>query len=163
MKKISEWAHHWKMIFNSDPRKQAMEVYFSRKLNQGSPLPLDFNDNTVQTVDVHNHLGLSLDKKLDFNIHIKNKINKCNKIIGIMERLSLSISRDSLLTLYKLFVRPRLDYANIIYDKPGNVNFESKLERVQYNACLAITGAIRGTNRDSIYAELGLESLSAGR
>ena len=151
------------MIFNSDPRKQAMEVYFSRKLNQGSPLPLDFNDNTVQTVDVHNHLGLSLDKKLDFNIHIKNKINKCNKIIGIMERLSLSISRDSLPTLYKLFVRPHLDYANIIYDKPGNVNFESKLERVQYNACLAITGAIRGTNRDSIYAELGLESLSAGR
>ena len=163
MKKISEWAHHWKMIFNSDPRKQAMEVYFSRKLNQGSPLPLDFNDNTVQTVDMHNHLGLSLDKKLDFNIHIKNKINKCNKIIGIMERLSLSISRDSLPTLYKLFVRPHLDYANIIYDKPGNVNFESKLERVQYNACLAITGAIRGTNRDSIYAELGLESLSAGR
>ena len=151
------------MIFNSDPRKQAMEVYFSRKLNQGSPLPLDFNDNTVQTVDMHNHLGLSLDKKLDFNIHIKNKINKCNKIIGIMERLSLSISRDSLPTLYKLFVRPHLDYANIIYDKPGNVNFESKLERVQYNACLAITGAIRGTNRDSIYAELGLESLSAGR
>ena len=151
------------MIFNSDPRKQAMEVYFSRKLNQGSPLPLDFNDHTVQTVDVHNHLGLSLDKKLDFNIHIKNKINKCNKIIGIMERLSLSISRDSLPTLYKLFVRPHLDYANIIYDKPGNVNFESKLERVQYNACLAITGAIRGTNRDSIYAELGLESLSAGR
>ena len=50
---------------------------------------------------------------------------------------------------------------DIIYDKPGNVNFESKVERVQYDACLAITGAIQGTNRDSIYAELGLESLSA--
>ena len=45
--------------------------------------------------------------------------------------------------------------------KPGNVSFESKLERVQYNACLAITGAIHGSNRDSIYVELGLESLSA--
>ena len=43
-----------------------------------------------------------------------------------------------------------------IYDKPDNVNFESKLERVKYNACFAITGAIRGTNRDSIHAELGL-------
>ena len=49
-----------------------------------------------------------------------------------MERLSLSTSRDSLPTIYKLLVRPHLDYANIIYDKPGNVNFESKLERVQY-------------------------------
>ena len=99
MKKISEWAHQWKMLFNPDPRKQATEVYFSRKLNQDSPLPLDFNDNTVQTVEVHNHLGLSLDKKLDLNVHIENKINKCNKMIGIMKRLSLSIWRESLLTI----------------------------------------------------------------
>ena len=57
------------------------------------------NDNTVQTIEVHNHLGLSLDKKIDFNIHIENKINKCKKMIDIMKRLSLSISRDSLLTI----------------------------------------------------------------
>ena len=142
LKKISEWAHQWKMLFNPDPRKQATEIYFSRKLNQDSHLPLDFNDNTVQTVEVHNHLGLSLDKKLDFNIHIEKKINKCNKMIGIIKRLSLSISRDSLVTIYKSFIRPYLDYADIMCDKFGNVNFESKLERVQYNACLAITGAI---------------------
>ena len=109
------------MLFNPDPRKQAMEVYFSRKLSQDSHLPLDFNDNTVQTVEVHNHLGLSLDKKLDFNIHIENKINKCKKMIGIMKRLSLSILRDGLLTKYKSFVRPHLDYPYIIYDKPGKV------------------------------------------
>ena len=30
---------------------------------------------------------------------------------------------------------------------------------VQYNVCLATTGAIPGTNRGSIHAELGLESL----
>ena len=80
-------------------------------------------------------------------------------MMGMMKRLSLIISRDSLLTIYKSFVRPHLDYADIIYGKPGNVNFESKLERVQYNACLAIAG----TNWDSIYAELGLESLSVRR
>ena len=49
-----------------------MEVYFSRKLNQDSPLPLGFTNNTFQTVEVHSHLGLSLDKKLDFKIHIEN-------------------------------------------------------------------------------------------
>ena len=78
------------MLFNPDPSKEATEVYFSRKLNQDSPLPLDFNDNTVQTVEVHKHLGLLLDKKLDFNIHIDNKINKCNKITSRMKRLSLT-------------------------------------------------------------------------
>ena len=54
-------------------------------------------------------------------------------MIGIRKRLSLSISPGSLLTICKSFVHPHLDYADIIYDKPGNVNFESKLERVQYN------------------------------
>ena len=63
LKETSEWAHQWKIIFNRDPRKQATEVSFSRKLDQGSLLPLDFNDNTVQTVEVHKQLGLLLDKK----------------------------------------------------------------------------------------------------
>ena len=79
LKKISEWDHQWKMLFHPDPRKQAMEVCFSRKLNQDSTLPLQFNDNTVQTVEEHKHLGLSLDEKLDFNIHVDSKVNKCNK------------------------------------------------------------------------------------
>ena len=71
-------------------------------------------------------------------------------MIGIMKRLSFSISFDSLLTIYKSFIRPHLDYTDIIYDKPGNVNFESKLERVQCSVCIVITCAIRGTNRDRI-------------
>ena len=64
---------------------------------------------------------------------------------------------------YKSFVSPHLDSVDIIYGNPGKEIFESKLERVQYNACLVITGAIRGTSRDSIYAELGLELLSTRR
>ena len=52
-----------------------------------------------------------------------------------------------MLTIYKSFVRPRLDYGNILYDKPNNENFQNKLEKVQYKACLAITGAIQGASR----------------
>ena len=33
------------------------------------------------------------------------------------------------------------------------------MESVQYNAALAITGAIRSTSREKLYQELGLESL----
>lgn len=69
------------MIFNPDPRKQATKVYFPWKQNQDSPLPLEFNDNVVQTVAVHKYLGHSSDKKLDFNIYIDNKIYDYKKII----------------------------------------------------------------------------------
>ena len=50
-----------------------------------------------------------------------------------------------------------------MYDKPGNLNFESKIEKVQYKACIAITGAIQGTSRERLYDELGLMSLSKRR
>ena len=70
--------------------------------------------------------------------------------------------RQALLTIYKSFVRPHLDYGDI-YDQPKNESFCQKLESYQYNAALAITGAIRGTSQTKIYKELGLESLKFRR
>ena len=33
------------------------------------------------------------------------------------------------------------------------------MEKVQYGTCLAITGRIKGTSRERLYDELGLQSL----
>ena len=60
------------------------------------------------------------------------------------------------------FVRHIPDYADIIYDKPLSEFFKDKLEMVQYNAILVITGAIKAS-RDRIYRGLGLESLAERR
>ena len=51
----------------------------------------------------------------------------------------------------------------MIYDKPLNKTFKKKIESVQYNAELITTSAIKGTCRDKIYQELGLESLADRR
>ena len=56
-----------------------------------------------------------------------------------------------------------MDYADTIYDQPNNDSFKIKLERIQYNAALTVTGAIRGTSRDKTYKELGLEYLQSRR
>ena len=45
----------------------------------------------------------------------------------------------------KGFVRPDLDYADIIYGKPDNKAFTDWLDKIQYNPALAVTGEIRGT------------------
>ena len=61
-------------------------------------------------------------------------------------------------------MRSRLDYADIIYDQAYNSALDDKLESAEYNACLVITGGIRGTSTEKLYQELGLESLkSKGR
>ena len=38
-----------------------------------------------------------------------------------------------------------------------------QLESIQYNLALAITGAIRGSSRETLYQELGFESLQQRR
>ena len=79
-------------------------------------------------------------------------------MIGIIKRPSVSVPRKALLIIYRSFIRPHLDYEDILYDKPGNQNFQNKLEQVQYKACLVITGAIQETSRQKIYDELGLHT-----
>ena len=51
--------------------------------------------------------------------------------------------RDVLDQIYKLCVRPHLDYGNIIYhkyDPEFKLDFTKKLESTQYSAALAMTG-----------------------
>ena len=76
---------------------------------------------------------------------IREKISKALKGIGIIKKLK-SLIRHSLVTIYKSVVRPHLDHGDIIYDQPNNESVTPKIERIQYNAALTITGAIKGTS-----------------
>ena len=71
--------------------------------------------------------------------------------------------RESLITIYKAFIRPLINHGDIIYDQPQNESYCEKLESVQYKAALAITGAIQGSSRKKLHQELGLESLKSRR
>ena len=85
---------------------------------------------------------------------MKDKFAIVNKGIGMVKKLSRNVPRHSLVTLYKTFIRPHLDYTYIIYDKPNNMNICNKFESLQYNAALAITGAIRGSSKKKLFQEL---------
>ena len=117
--------------------------------------------SSVKTLGVH--LGMHLNEKLNFNTYLKEKIAKANKGIGIICKLAHALPRESLVTIYKSFVRPHIDYGDIIYDQPNNDSFCDMIERVQYNAALAITSAIKGTSQLKLYKELGFKSLKFRR
>ena len=95
--------------------------------------------------------------------HLINVSDKISKTIGLLRILKNISPRPALLTIYKCFIRPHLDYGDIIYDQAYNLSFHQKLESIQYNAALALTGAIRGSSREKLYQELGLESLQLRR
>ena len=115
---------------------------------------------TVSSRDCQKHLGVILVKKLSFDHHLSEKIARANKGIGLITRLRKYLSSDTRLTVYKAFVGSNLDYGDILYDNRGNISFTQKIESIQYNAAIDIPGCIRGISRETLYCELGLESLA---
>ena len=77
-------------------------------------------------------------------------MSKAYKGIVILRKLQNIIPRNYLLTIYKPFIRPHLDYGDIIYHQLNNGNYCQKIESIQYQAALAIT---------NLYNELGIESM----
>ena len=67
------------MSFNPDSSKQTKEVLFSHKQSTVQLPDLIFNNNIITSTYSVKHLGLILDKKLNFNHHLKEKIQAINK------------------------------------------------------------------------------------
>ena len=95
--------------------------------------------------------------------NIYSVILKVNIGITVIKKWRRNLQRTSLVTIYKAFLRPLIDYGDIIYDQLQNESFCEKIESVQYKATLAITGAIQVTSCYKIYQELGLESFKSRR
>ena len=79
------------------------------------------------------HLGVTLDVKLVCDEHLINVLNKANKTIRLLRRLQ-----------------------NILYDQTCNSSFHEKLESIQYNVCVVLTGATRVFLKEKIYQELDM-------
>ena len=170
---INQQAYQWKMEFNPDPSKQATKILFSCKRNRPIHPSLFFNGTVVPKVNEQKHLGLILDSKLSVERHVNEKIIKAKKCIGIIRYLSKFLSLKTLDQMYKALVRSHLDYCNIIYHIPASnrqlnlgVTLSSlmeKVERIQYQAALAVTGTWQGSNRAKHYEELRWETSSDRR
>ena len=88
-------------------------------------------------------------------------MTKVKKILGTLKHLS------------KAPARSHLDYCDIIYHMPQIVHqpplgvslhdMMESVEKIQYQAGLAITGCWKGTSRIRLYEELGWETLSDRR
>ena len=151
------------MSFKPDPSRQAQEIIFSRKKKKSSHPSLYFNNIPVSLTSVHKHLGMLLDDELSYEHHLKSVLNKVKKTIGLVRKFQQILPRQSLITIYKSFIRPHLDYGDIVYDRAFNESFHKYLESIQYNAAIAITGAIIDISSEKLFQELGLESLKSRR
>ena len=136
---ISKWARQWRMKFNPDISKQAVEIVFSYKYNKPFHPPLTFGMLPVARVKSTKHLGMILDEKLKFREHILESIEKAKKGLSLMKFLSKYVDRKTLILTFTMHVRPHLEYGDIIFHNCSS-QLMDMIEVIQYQAAIIATG-----------------------
>ena len=111
LEKISNWGFQSEMNFNPDPNKQAQEIMFSRNKTASLHPVVHFDNRPVKSTQIYKHLGMMFDSNLSYEHHVKTFLNKVNKTTGPLRIFQLTLS---LITIYKTFIRPHLDYGDVI-------------------------------------------------
>ena len=162
LKTVTTWAHQWKMVFNPDITKQAIEVIFSVKKKKPEHPDLVLTGVPVARLEHTKHLGVHLDSGLNFSKHIREAVLKGLKSVSILKYLSKYVNRNVIALSYKLYVRPHLDYGDVIYHNQRD-DLIKLIEQVQYKAAFIVSGCWQGTSRGKLYDVLGWEFLIVRR
>ena len=56
------------------------------------------------------------------------------------------------MAIYKSFIRPHLDYGDVVYDRDSNESFHQNLESLQYSVAIVITVAIKGASSEKLFS-----------
>lgn len=136
--RVLDWCDQWLMKVNVNKCKK-LTLYtgnsVSHDFKYGFNIPCD-NGNVYREIDSVSHisdLGVTIDSKLNFSIHIYDKINKAYRFLGLIRRTFSGASKDVLVLLYKSLVRSQLEYANSVFN-PHLKGLIEDLEKVQRRA-----------------------------
>ena len=155
---IEKWSSQWLVKFNCIKTKSML---ISKKLNP-SDNHVCFQGRILENVTQHKHLGLIIKSDLTWSTHVNYIVSKAKKLTGVMKMLQYKLSRRSLELIYFTYVRPILEYGDVVWG--GCTESDAKLlEGVQLAAARAVTGAISRTSHDELYSETGWELLSKRR
>ncbi len=157
--KLHAWSTKWLVNFN--PQKtETMTI--SRKLNKPHQPNLIMNNTIISTVTEHKHLGLQLSDDGNWNKHIDMITKKAFSRVNILRKFKFILDRKTLETIYITFIRPLLEYADVVWDTKTQILI-NKLENVQVEAARIVTGGTRLVSLSNLYIETGWEKLKDRR
>ena len=159
LKKIEDWADKWLVIFQ--PPKTESQV-ISRKLIKPAHPPLNMQNQQITDVETHKHLGLYFSNDGHWHDQIQYVKEKAWARINVMRRLKFRLDRKSLEIIYTAFIRPLLEYGDVVWDNCAQYEKE-ELEKIQHEAARIATGATRLVSLHSLYAEIKWDSLQKRR
>ena len=135
---LFQWSSSNDMRLNEIKTKE-MVVSFAR--NTVAFESILINGTPIEQVDNFKILGVILQNDLKWNTHITTTIKKANKRLFLLAQLKRArIPNDDLLTLYKSFILPVVNYACEVFHSSLTQYLADDLERVQKRALRTITG-----------------------
>ena len=143
LRKIHSWAKQWLVKFNANKTE---ELIISRKTKPPFHPPLSMDNTPVNRVTHHKHLGLIFYNQCTWHEHICEITAKAWKRVNILRSLQFQLDRRSLQTLNFSYIRPILEYEDImiIYDNCFEYEKE-KVEKIQIEAGRIVTGATKSS------------------
>ncbi|MCG7868583.1 MAG: endonuclease/exonuclease/phosphatase family protein [Candidatus Thiodiazotropha taylori] len=157
--KISRWAATWLVSFN--PTKTE-SLLISRKLNRPHHPALSMQNHQIIEVDHHKHLGIYLSNDCTWHHHINYIKEKAWFRVNIMRRLKFKLDRKSLEVIYTAFIRPLLEYSDVIWDNCTEYE-KNDLDKIQNEAARIATGATKLVSLNALSKEICWESLEQRR
>ena len=114
----------------------------------------------ISEVEFHKHLGIYLSNECTWHHHIKYISEKAWGRINVMRKFKLD--RKSLEIIYTAFIRPLLEYGDVIWDNCSQYE-KQELEKIQLEAARIATWTTKLISITALYKEVGWESLKQRR
>ena len=89
-----------------------------------------FNENFINRVNTHRHLGVYLTSNLDWSTQINDICLKANRKLAVLRNVKF-LKRNTLDLLYKITVRSVIDYALPSYANNLKLTDLPRLDRLQ--------------------------------
>ena len=137
-------------------------MILSLKRDQPLHPPLYMNGVLVINTSSHKHLGLTLANNCSWTEHINNITSTAWHRLNLLRVLKFKINWNALEKMYISFIRPLLEYSNVVWDN-ASTDSKTQLESVHNEAARIIIGATKLCSIAKLHADLGWESLQARR
>ena len=152
-------GQNWLVTFNPSTSECLL---FSRKHNKPLHPPLSMNQQQINEVDMHKHLGLTFTCDGTWHAHLTEMKSKAWYRINIMRQLKFVLVRKSLQSVYFSFICTLLEYAGVVWDNCTQYE-ANELEKIQIDAARSVTGSTKLVSIDALYTETGWETLGSRR
>jgi len=125
LRMLHHWSITWQMNFNP------FKCEFLRITNKRNPIFYQYsiNDSAIQQVPHAKYLGVIIDEKLSWNEHMVT--NKARQAIAFLRHHILKCPAHVKCNIYKIMVRPILEYGSTIWDPHTNLNKDTTHSLVQ--------------------------------